>query len=91
MEKLGGERGQPRRGVRRAKWCCLVNVASKCGYTRQYEGLQQLHADYVADGLAVVGVPCNQFGGQEPGTADEIRSSATRTTASSSTCSRRST
>ena len=51
----------------------FVNVASKCGYTRQYEGLQQLHADYGADGLAVVGVPCNQFGGQEPGTADEIQ------------------
>lgn len=50
----------------------LVNVASKCGYTRQYEGLQELHAQYGEQGLAVVGVPCNQFGGQEPGTATEI-------------------
>lgn len=50
----------------------LVNVASKCGYTRQYEGLQGLHEKYADKGLAVVGVPCNQFGGQEPGTAEEI-------------------
>lgn len=50
----------------------LVNVASKCGYTRQYTGLQKLHEQYADRGLAIVGVPCNQFGGQEPGTADEI-------------------
>lgn len=50
----------------------FVNVASKCGYTRQYEGLQDLHAQYGEQGLAIVGVPCNQFGGQEPGTADDI-------------------
>lgn len=50
----------------------LVNVASKCGYTRQYEGLQGLHEKYADKGLAVVGVPSNQFGGQEPGTAEEI-------------------
>jgi len=50
----------------------LVNVASRCGYTRQYEGLQELHARYADQGLAIVGVPCNQFGGQEPGTASEI-------------------
>lgn len=50
----------------------FVNVASRCGYTRQYDGLQDLHAKYADQGLAVVGVPCNQFGGQEPGTADEI-------------------
>lgn len=50
----------------------LVNVASKCGYTKQYKELQALHEKYAEDGLAVVGVPCNQFGGQEPGTASEI-------------------
>jgi glutathione peroxidase len=50
----------------------LVNVASKCGYTKQYKELQALHEKYAEEGLAVVGVPCNQFGGQEPGTASEI-------------------
>lgn len=50
----------------------FVNVASKCGYTRQYAGLEELHEKYGDQGLAVVGVPCNQFGGQEPGTAEEI-------------------
>lgn len=50
----------------------FVNVASKCGYTRQYAGLQALNEKYADQGLAIVGVPCNQFGGQEPGTAEEI-------------------
>lgn len=50
----------------------FVNVASKCGLTPQYEKLQALHEEYADKGLAIVGVPCNQFGGQEPGTADEI-------------------
>ena len=50
----------------------LVNVASKCGHTPQYEQLQKLHTDYAAQGVAVVGVPCNQFKGQEPGTDKEI-------------------
>jgi glutathione peroxidase len=50
----------------------LVNVASKCGLTPQYTQLQQLHDKYAEQGLAVVGVPCNQFNGQEPGTAAEI-------------------
>jgi glutathione peroxidase len=50
----------------------LVNVASECGLTPQYEQLQALHEDYADDGLAIVGVPCNQFNGQEPGTAEEI-------------------
>ncbi|MEN0109948.1 MAG: glutathione peroxidase [Planctomycetota bacterium] len=50
----------------------LVNVASRCGYTPQYAGLQELHERYAADGLAIVGVPCNQFGGQEPGSAEDI-------------------
>ncbi|MEB3204664.1 MAG: glutathione peroxidase [Candidatus Sericytochromatia bacterium] len=50
----------------------IVNTASQCGYTPQYEGLQQLHQRYGAKGLAVLGFPCNQFGGQEPGTSGEI-------------------
>jgi len=51
----------------------LVNVASKCGLTPQYTGLESLQKDYEAKGFTVVGLPCNQFGGQEPGTADEIQ------------------
>jgi glutathione peroxidase len=50
----------------------LVNVASKCGLTPQYEQLQALHDKYAGEGLAIVGVPCNQFNGQEPGTAQVI-------------------
>ena len=52
----------------------IVNVASRCGLTPQYEGLQRLYERYADRGLAVVGVPCNQFGEQEPGTPDEIAS-----------------
>ncbi len=51
----------------------VVNVASKCGLTPQYAGLEKLSRDYHARGLTVVGVPCNQFMGQEPGSAEEIR------------------
>jgi glutathione peroxidase len=50
----------------------LVNVASKCGLTPQYTGLEQLQEEYAERGFTVVGLPCNQFGGQEPGSADEI-------------------
>ena len=50
----------------------LVNVASKCGLTPQYTALEALHAEYSPQGFTVVGLPCNQFGGQEPGTAEEI-------------------
>ena len=50
----------------------IVNVASRCGYTSQYQVLQRLQETYSARGFTVVGVPCNQFGGQEPGTAEEI-------------------
>jgi glutathione peroxidase len=50
----------------------VVNVASKCGLTPQYTALEQLHETYAGRGFTVVGVPCNQFGGQEPGTAEEI-------------------
>ncbi|MET0896648.1 MAG: glutathione peroxidase [Mycobacterium sp.] len=51
----------------------VVNVASKCGLTPQYGALEQLARDYGDRGLTVIGVPCNQFMGQEPGTADEIQ------------------
>ena len=50
----------------------VVNVASKCGLTPQYEGLERLHEQYADRGFTVVGVPCNQFMGQEPGTPEEI-------------------
>ena len=50
----------------------VVNVASKCGLTPQYGALEQLHEQYAGRGFTVVGVPCNQFGGQEPGTSEEI-------------------
>ena len=50
----------------------IVNVASHCGNTPQYEGLEALHERYGKDGLVVMGFPCNQFEGQEPGTAQEI-------------------
>jgi len=50
----------------------LVNTASQCGFTGQYAGLEALHRQYGPRGLAVVGFPCNQFGHQEPGSADEI-------------------
>ena len=50
----------------------IVNVASKCGLTPQYTALEKLQSEFSSRGLTVVGFPCNQFGGQEPGTADEI-------------------
>lgn len=50
----------------------IVNVASQCGYTPQYAGLEQLWKDYGPRGLVVIGFPCNQFGGQEPGGAEQI-------------------
>ena len=51
----------------------FVNVASRCGFTSQYEGLQALYEEYNTKGLEIVGVPCNQFGKQEPGTSEEIQ------------------
>lgn len=50
----------------------IVNVASKCGLTPQYKGLQALYEAHAADGLVILGFPCNQFGKQEPGSAEEI-------------------
>ena len=57
----------------KGKIVLAVNVASECGYTPQYEGLQKLYADYKDRGLVVLGFPCNQFGGQEPGSAAQIQ------------------
>jgi glutathione peroxidase len=54
------------------KTLLIVNVASKCGLTPQYTGLEELHKQFADRGFAVVGFPCNQFGGQEPGSAEEI-------------------
>ena len=50
----------------------VVNVASKCGLTPQYGALEALHEEYAGRGFTVVGIPCNQFGGQEPGTSEQI-------------------
>jgi glutathione peroxidase len=58
----------------KGKVLLIVNTASACGFTPQYKGLQALHDEYAARGLVVIGFPCNQFGAQEPGTADEISS-----------------
>jgi glutathione peroxidase len=57
----------------KGKALLMVNVASKCGLTPQYEGLEKLHETYGSRGFEVLGFPCNQFMGQEPGTAEEIR------------------
>ncbi|MDB5467220.1 MAG: glutathione peroxidase [Phenylobacterium sp.] len=57
----------------RDKVVLVVNTASQCGLTPQYDGLEQLYSDYKDRGLVVLGVPCNQFAGQEPGTEAEIK------------------
>ena len=57
----------------RGKVLLIVNTASKCGFTPQYEGLEELYRDYKDRGLEVLAFPCNQFGAQEPGDADEIK------------------
>lgn len=56
----------------RGKTTLLVNVASECGYTPQYEGLEALHQELARQGFGVIGVPCNQFGGQEPGDEQSV-------------------
>lgn len=56
------------------KTLLIVNVASKCGFTPQYKDLQNLFDKYKEQGLEVLGFPCNQFGGQEPGTNEEVQS-----------------
>ena len=63
----------------RGKVLLIVNVASKCGFTPQYRGLQALYDPYTARGLEILAFPCNQFGQQEPGTDTEIASFCDRT------------
>lgn len=77
IDSLGGE--PDLLGSLRGEVVLVVNVASECGYTSQYKGLQDLHQDLHAEGFSVVGLPCNQFGAQEPGTNEEILEFATST------------
>jgi glutathione peroxidase len=63
----------------RGKVLLIVNTASKCGFTPQYDGLEALHRDYAERGFEVLAFPCNQFGGQEPGNAAEIANFCTLT------------
>lgn len=58
----------------KGKVVLIVNVASKCGFTPQYKSLEELNKKYADKGLQIIGFPCNQFGHQEPGNADEISS-----------------
>ena len=57
----------------KGKVLLIVNVASQCGFTPQYAGLETLHEKYKDKGFTVLGFPCNQFGGQEPGTNEQIK------------------
>ncbi|MET7362255.1 glutathione peroxidase [Streptomyces sp. NPDC005562] len=72
-EEIGALQGGPA-DLRQyeGKAVLIVNVASKCGLTPQYASLERLHEQYAGRGFSVLGVPCNQFMGQEPGTSDEI-------------------
>ncbi len=70
INTLGGEAASL--AEYKGKTLLIVNVASKCGLTPQYTGLEELHEKYGDRGFAVLGFPCNQFGAQEPGSSDEI-------------------
>ena len=70
LVRLDGEPLDP--GTLQGKVVLVVNVASKCGFTSQYDGLQALWQERQDEGLVVLGVPCNQFGSQEPGQPEEI-------------------
>ena len=61
-------------GDYKGKVLLIVNTASKCGFTPQFEGLQKLYKDYKDKGLEILGFPCNQFAGQEPGNNEEVQS-----------------
>jgi glutathione peroxidase len=72
--RVTGIQGEPDLlGPLRGRVVLAVNVASRCGYTPQYPGLERLHGELGDQGFSVVGFPCNQFGAQEPGTDAEIR------------------
>jgi glutathione peroxidase len=71
LKSLDGEPGVL--AEQKGKVALLVNVASFCGLTPQYEGLEALYERFGGQGFSVIGIPCNQFGAQEPGTADEIK------------------
>jgi len=71
VRTAGGE--ERRLGEWTGKVLLIVNVASRCGFTRQYAGLQKLQETYGERGFAVLGFPCNDFGSQEPGTLSEIQ------------------
>ena len=70
LQTLGGD--DATLGDHAGKVALIVNVASRCGLTPQYAGLEELHEKLAPRGFTVLGFPCNQFGGQEPGTAEEI-------------------
>jgi len=70
IQRLSGE--DATLGEHAGKALLIVNVASKCGLTPQYAGLEELHERLADRGFSVLGFPCNQFGGQEPGTSEEI-------------------
>jgi len=71
LRTLGGE--PTTLGEHKGKALLIVNVASRCGLTPQYSGLEALHQRFAGRGFAVLGFPCNQFGDQEPGSAEEIQ------------------
>ena len=71
VKKMNGET-QPMKDFE-GKVVLIVNTASKCGFTPQFEGLEKLYQDYKDKGLVVVGFPCNQFAGQDPGSNEEIK------------------
>jgi len=62
----------------KGKVVLVVNVASECGFTKQYKGLETLYKNYKAKGFEILAFPCNQFGGQEPGSAEEIQNFCSR-------------
>lgn len=74
ISTLDGQEGALK--AHEGKALVIVNVASQCGYTGQYAGLQKLQEAFAGEGLVVLGVPCNDFGGQEPGGASEIKQCA---------------
>ena len=72
MEVRAADGGMARLDTWAGKVLLIVNTASKCGFTPQYEGLEDLHRRYADRGFEVLAFPCNQFGAQEPGSAEEI-------------------